>query len=113
MDDAQLVAVDERVKDWSNYVAGFLLREFLFFEDLIKELLVNRVNWLQMCTYLASHHELHDQEEVFLIFVDVMQFDDIGMIHLLQDIDFILETNSVFLSQFTSRDAKKIGQMDK
>lgn len=41
-------------------------------------------------TYLSSLHELHDQEEVLVIFVDVKELDDIRVIDLLEDVDFIL-----------------------
>ena len=54
-------------------------------------------------TYLTTSHELHDKEEVLLILIDVVQLDDVWMIDLFQDIDFILESDFVFLRQFAPR----------
>jgi len=76
MDDAQLMAIDESVKDGGDNITSLCLCESLLRQDLIKE--------------LSSLHELHDQEEVLVIFVDVKELDDIRVIDLLEDVDFIL-----------------------
>ena len=48
-------------------------------------------------------HELHDQKEIFLVLVDVEEFDNIGMVHLLENIDLILQTYLVLLGQLAPK----------
>jgi len=86
MDDAELVTVDQRVKYGGDNVTGLCLRESFLLQDLIKQ--------------LSALHELHDEEEVLVVFVDVKELDDVGVIDLLQDVDFVLKTNFVFLGKF-------------
>ena len=59
-------------------------------------------------TYLSSLHELHDQEEVLIIFVDVKELDYVGVIDLFEDIYLVLETNFVFLGKFAPKTNPKI-----
>ena len=49
--------------------------------------------------YLAARHELHDQEEVLLVLVDVEKLHDVRVVHLHQDVDFVLEANAVFICE--------------
>lgn len=87
MDDAELVAVDQGVKDGRNDVTSLCLRESLLLQDLIEQ--------------LTSLHKFHDQEEVLIILVDVVKLNNIGVVDLLQNVDFILKANFVFLRKFS------------
>ena len=54
-------------------------------------------------TYLTSLHELHDQEEVLVVLVDVEELDDVWVIDLLQYVDFILKADFVFIGKFAPK----------
>ena len=54
-------------------------------------------------TYLTSLHELHDQEEVLVILIDIVKLNNVRVVDLLQNVDFILEANFVFLGKFTPK----------
>ena len=62
----------------------------------------------QTTTYLSALHELHDEEEVLVVFVDVKELDDVGVVDLLQDVDFVLKTNFVFLGKFAPKLTKNL-----
>ena len=54
-------------------------------------------------TYLSSHHQLHHEEEVFVVLVDVEELHDVGVVHLLQNVDFILKTDLIFFSELAPK----------
>ena len=58
----------------------------------------------QFFSYLTAHHEFHDEEPVLLIFVDVVELDDIGVVYLLEDHDLVLKTHFVLFGQLASRE---------
>lgn len=87
MDDSQLVAVVESVEEGCNDVAGLRFGEPLALQDLIEE--------------LAASFEFHDEEVVFFVFVDVVKFDNVRVVNLLEDVDLILQANLVLLCQIT------------
>ena len=49
-------------------------------------------------------HELHDQKEVFVVLVDVVKLDNVGMVHLLENVDLVLQTHTVFFGKFSPMD---------
>ena len=59
-------------------------------------------------TYLTASHELHDEEEVLLVLVDVKQLDDVRVVDLLQNIDLVLEADFVFFGQLPPVNQKVI-----
>ena len=52
-------------------------------------------------TYLTASHELHHEEEVLLVFVDVIQLDNVRVIDLLEDLDLVLEADFVLTGQLS------------
>ena len=59
-------------------------------------------------TYLTSLHELHDQEEVLVVLVDIVKLNNVRVVDLLQNVDFILEANFVFLGKFTPKQTDRM-----
>ena len=59
--------------------------------------------------YLTSLHQLHNQEEVLIIFVNVVKLDNVGMVDLLKNVDFILQADFVFLGKFAPNEKKRQG----
>ena len=116
MNDPELVAVDQSVKDGCDNIASLRLGEPLFLHDLIEKL--NTKTFHQKLdlkeifevdsacreTYLAALHEFHDQEEVFMVLVDVVKLDNVGMVHLLKNVDLVLQTHTVFFGKFSPMD---------
>lgn len=51
-------------------------------------------------TYLSTIHEFHHKEEILIVFVYIVEFDDIWMINLLENIDFILKSCPIIFCQF-------------
>jgi len=49
--------------------------------------------------YLSSCHEFHDQVVVLVVFVDIVEFDDIWVVDLLEDLNLVLECQLVFFPQ--------------
>ena len=66
-----------------------------------------KVSW---STYLAAAHQLHHEEEVLVVLVYVIQFDNVWMINLLQNIDLILQADFVFPGQLPPMNIRKFGQ---
>ena len=54
-------------------------------------------------TYLTSLHELHDQEEVLVVLIDIEKLNNVRVVDLLENVDFILEANFVFLGKFSPK----------
>ena len=61
--------------------------------------LVRNLNWLFWATYLTASHELHHEEEVLLVLVDVVELDNVRVVDLLQNFDLVLEADFVFTCQ--------------
>ena len=59
-------------------------------------------------TYLTSLHEFHNQKEVLVILVNIKELYDVWVINLLQNVDFVLQPDLIFLGQFTSKKSKKV-----
>ena len=57
-------------------------------------------------TYLTSHHELHNEEKVFLVFVDVVKLDNIGVVDLFENHDLVLKAHLVFFCKFAPMSIK-------
>ena len=67
-----------------------------------------------MClAYLTSLHQLHNQEEVLIVFVNVVELDNVGVVDLLKNVDFILQADFVFLGKFAPKESKKTGTSSK
>ena len=52
-------------------------------------------------THLSAPEQLHHNVKVFIIFKDIIQLDDVGVIYLLHDIDLVLECHLVLLRHLT------------
>ena len=76
MNNAELVAVVQGVEDRLYNITSLSLGQSFSFNDMIKQ--------------FTSSAALHDEEEVLLILVHLVKFDDIGMVHLLKDVDLVL-----------------------
>ena len=63
--------------------------------------------------YLTSLHQLHNQEEVLIVFVNVVELDNVGVVDLLKNVDFILQADFVFLGKFAPKESKKTGTSSK
>ena len=59
-------------------------------------------------TYLTSLHEFHNQEEILVILVNIKELYDVWVINLLQNVDFVLQPDLIFLGQFTSKKRTKV-----
>ena len=46
---------------------------------------------------LATFHELHDEAPEPLVFIDIVELDDVWVVNLLQDVDFHLHRDLVLL----------------
>ena len=70
-----------------------VFEEMKYFLDLMLKvdfMLISDSRFRQQNTYLATSHELHHQEKVLLVFIDIIQLHYIGVVNLLENIDFIL-----------------------
>ena len=83
------MAVDKGIYDWHEGLSSLLLGQPVPFHDLVKK--------------FAASAVFHDQEEVLLVLVDVIQFDNVGVIDLFQDFDLVLNVGPVVLSQLSLR----------
>ena len=50
-------------------------------------------------TYFATLHQLHDQEEIFFVLVDVEELNNVWMVYLLENVDLILKADLILFSQ--------------
>jgi len=57
----------------------------------------------QVYTYLTTHHELHHEEEILIVLVDVEELDDVGVVDLFQNVNFVLQPELILLSQLPPR----------
>lgn len=44
-----------------------------------------------LAAYLSTVEQLHDDVHVLVVFLDRVQFDDVWVVNLLHDVDFILQ----------------------
>jgi len=51
-------------------------------------------------TYLTTIHEFHHKEEILIVLVHIVELDDIWVVNLLENIDFILQSLPVIFCQF-------------
>ena len=75
VDDAVLVAVGNCAQNLFHKVSGNSLGEVLRLDDVVEE--------------LASADVLEDEMVVFLVFVELVESDDVGVIGLSEDVDFV------------------------
>jgi len=86
VDNIEVVAINQSIKDGRDNISCFFLGELLLGQNLIEK--------------LASRHQLHHQVVVAIVFVNIVEFANVGMVNLLQDVDLVLQSNSVFIVHF-------------
>lgn len=78
-----VVAVFDSINDRCDGVPGFILIEVFLLDDNVEE--------------LSTLHELHHKVEVFSVFENVKQLDDIWVIDVFEDLNLVLQGNSILL----------------
>lgn len=100
VNDILRMAVPNGVNNGSDCVSCLILTIELLLQDTVKQLI--RVNTNRQNEYLSPCHYLHYQEVMLFIFKNVIQLHNVRMINLGHDIDFILQSNLVFLIELGS-----------
>ena len=77
MDNIHAMAVFDCINNGHSGLSGQAFIKVVSFDNYVKK--------------LSTSHEFHDQVEVRLVFVDVDQLDNVRVVNLLQNVDFILK----------------------
>jgi len=103
VDNIEVVAINQSIKDGRDNISCFFLGELLLGQNLIEKLKKSpTLRMILRATYFASRHQLHHQVVVAIVFVNIVEFANVGMVNLLQDVDLVLQSNSVFIVHFAS-----------
>jgi len=103
VDNIEVVAINQSIKDGCDNISCFFLGELLLGQNLIEKLKKSpTLRMILRATYFASRHQLHHQVVVAIVFVNIVEFANVGMVNLLQDVDLVLQSNSVFIVHFAS-----------
>lgn len=101
MNDAQGVAVLQSVEDRSDRVSRFRLRELFLLKNLVEQLEKEHISKSGE-THLTALEELHHEEVVLVVLVDLVQLDNVGVVYLFENFNFVLKANLVFFSHLAS-----------
>ena len=89
MHDAQLVAVNDSVEKRDHDFATLSLREGLLLHNLLKQLTRQTIKKREL-TYLTACQNFHYDVDVLVVFLNIVQFNDVWVVDLLHNVDFIL-----------------------
>ena len=92
MHNVERVAVVDGVDNRSDCLFCLRLRVALLFENVVEKLKLTIV-------YLTPGHQFHNQVVTLFVFVNIEQFDDVWVVHLLQNFYLRLQSQLVFIVQ--------------
>jgi len=72
-------------------------------ENLFLHKFIEKLNFKLDKSYLSPAQQLHHDVYVLFVLEDVVHLYYVGVIDLLQDIDFVLKTNTVIFIKLASR----------
>lgn len=77
------MAVVDSVNDRSDSILSLFLGIKFLLEDRVKKLKL-------LVTYLSTSHDFHHKVISIIVFEDIVQFNDIRMVHLFQDLNLVI-----------------------
>lgn len=90
MGDLFLVAVVDGGKKNLTSISSFFFVVVRFLYNSVKE--------------LPTHHLFCDHEIVLRFFKDIVEPDDVSVLHVLQDVDLVFQSDLIFLGELRFRD---------